>query len=195
MSEKLPEPVDEPPEIQRVWEIIESGNKGRQGSREALLKLLDEHPGIEGVFGDQALVAEDRLLSLTTGKNIVCREFTRRFSATMRRRLAQPGDGELERLVIDRVVLSWHSLCFVERRRAERCCESITQAEVAYWDRRISSLQGDFLKACRALGDLRRLARPTVLAQMNIADKQQIYISAGGQPVEGEHAGSAGDPQ
>jgi hypothetical protein len=30
---------------------------------------------------------------------------------------------------------------------------------------------------------------------MNIADQQQINISAGGQPVEGEHAGSAGDPQ
>ena len=169
MSEKLPEPVDVHPEIKRVWEIIDSANKGRKGSREALLKLLDQHPEIEPVFGDQALLAEDHLLSMAAGKSVVRREFTRRFLATMRRKLAQSGDGELERLVIERVVLSWHSLCFVEGRRAARYCEGITQADIAFWDRRVSSLQGDFLKACRALGDLRRLARPTVLAQMNIA--------------------------
>jgi len=189
MSEKLPEPVDMHPEIKRVWEIIESASKGRNGSTEALLKLLDQHPEIEGVFGDLALVAEDRLLSMTAGKSVVRLEFTRRFLATMRRRLAQPGDGELERLVVERVVLSWHSLCFVEGSRAARYCDGITQADIAFWDRRVSSLQGDFLKACRALGDLRRLARPMVLAQMNIADRQQINITAAPQPIESENAG------
>lgn len=189
MSEKLPEPVGVSPELeQRVREIINSASKGCKGSREALLKLLDQYPGIEGLFGDLALLAEDHLLSMTAGKNVLRRESTRRFLVNMRQRLAQPGDGELERLVMERVVLSWLSLYFAERRRAERWSEGVPQVEAAFWDRRASSLQGDFLKACRALGELRRLARPTVLAQMNIADKQQINISAAHLPIEAADA-------
>ena len=59
--------------------------------------------------------------------------------------------------------------------------EGLTPSDATFWDRHVSTLHGDFLKACRALADVRRLARPTVLAQMNIADKQQINVSIDGQ--------------
>ena len=190
MNEKLPEPVQVPPEVKPAWEeIVDSARKSREGSGEALMKLLDQYPGLVGVYGDLTAFAVDHLLKMTTGNNVLYRETSARFLVNMRQRLAQPGDGELERLVIDRVILSWHALCFVEGSRAARYCEGITKADIAFWDRRVSSHQGDFLKACRALGDLRRLARPTVIAQMNIADQQQINISAGGQPIESENAG------
>ena len=52
----------------------------------------------------------------------------------------------------------------------------------------MTRLQSDLLKASRALREVRRLARPTVLAQLNIAEKQQINITAAPQPIEAADA-------
>ena len=99
----------------------------------------------------------------------------------VRQKLAQPADGELERLLIQRVVLSYVAASFAETLRAQKWQEELTDSDATFWDRHVTSLHGDFLKACRALGDIRRLARPAVLAQMNIADKQQINVSLDGE--------------
>ncbi|MFH1410380.1 MAG: hypothetical protein ABIG80_02355 [Patescibacteria group bacterium] len=184
MSENVPAPPEVTPEkVSSCLEIIQAAREGGEGSREALEQLLDQYPVIASMYGDLADVAEDKLLTLTTKDNVLDRTTTQRFLEAMRRSLVQPGDGYLEHLLIERVVFGWATLAFAEKRRAQKWCQDITSTEALFWDRRVSSLQSDFLKASRALAELRRLTRPTVLAQMNIAEKQQINISAAPQPT------------
>ena len=129
------------------------------------------------------------MVSAATGDDPVGEESARRWLADMRKGLERPGDGELERLLIERLVLSWFAVNHAEKCRAMAGREEMTIANATFWDRHVSRLAADFQKACRTLAEVRRLARPTVLAQMNIADKQQMNITAAPQPIEAHDAG------
>ncbi len=95
-----------------------------------------------------------------------------------------PGDGELERQLVHRLSLNLLAVSHAEARRAQRVRAGASLSEGEFLDRHLSRLQSDLLKAGRALVEARRLAQPTVLAQMNIAQKQQINITAAPQPIE-----------
>jgi hypothetical protein len=64
----------------------------------------------------------------------------------------------------------------------------MSESQANFWDRRVSRFQNDLFKASRALREARRLARPTVVAQMNIAEQQQINITAAPPPIEAADA-------
>lgn len=172
--------------VETLDEIGEALRQGRPGSREAFNKLAEEHPELVAGCGDVTRLAEESLLHQTHDAFIL--EKRRLWLAETCRRLAMPGDGELERQLIHRLALNLLAVSYAEARRAvgERAGVSLVQAE--FMDRHVSRLQSDLLKASRALGQVRRLAQPTVLAQMNIAEKQQINITAALQPIEAADA-------
>ena len=184
MREKQPTPVPSDQETGAPSHILSDVRKGREGSRQALQKLFDQYPGVAGPMGDLAQVAEKSVVSMAVGGDPVGEESVRWWLADMRKRLEKPGEGELERLLIQRVALSWLAVNTAEKLRAERWNKGISHADAIFWDRHVSRLDADFQRACRTLSEVRRLARPAVLAQMNIADKQQINIAAAPQPIE-----------
>jgi hypothetical protein len=178
-----------PKNLAQTWlKIFSDVREGREGSREALQKLFDERPALAGPAGDLARLAEVRMVSVATSDKPLREESTRRWLADMRKGLEKPDDGELERLLIQRLVLSWLAVNYAELLRTESWNKGPTYADATFWDRHVSSLAADFQRACRSLAEIRRLARPTVLAQMNIADKQQINITAAPQPIEAADA-------
>lgn len=170
-------------DLDRVTKIIDDANHSRKGSKEALVKLLDEYPELATLGGDVASKAENSILETATGGNVLVKETTRRQLATMRQKLARPTDGELERLLVDRVVLCWLSLHAAERGRADEWRPSIGPAMADFWDRHVSKLNADYLNACKTLATVRRLLRPMV-AQVNIAQQQQVnnVVGAGLDP-------------
>jgi hypothetical protein len=157
----------------RVSKVIEDANHSRKGSKEALVKLLDEYPELATLGGDMAHKAENSILETATGSNVLVKETTRRQLETMRRGLTKPTDGELERLLIDRVVLCWLSLHSAEALRADKWRPSIGTEAADFWDRHVSKLNSDYLRACKTLATVRRLLRP-IVAQVNIAEQQQV---------------------
>ena len=90
--------------------------------------------------------------------------------------------------MIHRFSLNLLAVNDAEARRAQKWRTGMSWREIDSWDRHLSRLQSDLLKAAHAIGEARRLARPTVLAQMNIAQKQQINITAAPQPSEAADA-------
>lgn len=184
MSEKQ-QLCKQPPDLEAAHEIMEAARQGRPGSLEALGKLVEEWPQFVNTYGDQTDLAEWSLICLIAGEDSVGRLTRRSWLRQTRRRLAEPGDGELERLLIHRLSLNLLAVSYAEGRRAERWREGVgSWGEVDSWDRHVTRLQSDLFKATRALREARRLARPTVLAQMNIAERQQINITAAHQPIE-----------
>jgi hypothetical protein len=158
-------------EQNRITKIIDDANHSRKGSHAALCQLFDQYPELAKVAGEIAERAEDSILETATGGNVLVKESMRRRLVAVRASLAMPGDGALEYLLVDRVALCYLALNFAEQLRADKWRPSISTEAADFWDRHISRLNGDFLKACKTLTLVRRLLRPTV-AQMNIAERQ-----------------------
>ena len=188
MKERWPELVISDQEWEAVPKIMKEARKGSPESREALQKLFDHYPTLAGPAGDLAQVVQNSVVRAAGGGDPVSEESLRWWLADMRKSLDMPGDGELERLLIQRVVISWLALNTAEKLQGEKWGKGMTLADATFWDRHVSRLDADFQRGCRTLAEIRRLGRPTVLAQMNIAEKQQINITAAPQPIEAADA-------
>ena len=77
----------------------------------------------------------------------------------------------MEKLLVQRVALCWLALNSAESLRADKWRPSLSTEAADFWDRHVSRLNSDFLKACRTLATVRRLLRP-MMAQVNIAEQQ-----------------------
>ena len=174
----------ETPEQKATTQTLEAIKEGRPVSSHDVAELIKEFPFMTK-YGDVARLVEKRLLGLIVGDNVLLLELGRSWLEETRQRLLEPGDGELERLLINRLSLNLLAVNYAETLRASK---STSLSEADFWDRRVSRLQNDLLKAARALREVRRLARPTLLAQMNIAEKQQINITAAPPPIEAADA-------
>lgn len=115
--------------------------------------------------------AEAQLVKQVSGGSVVAEEATRFRVTQLRAALVEPGDTELETMLIHRVALCSVALNNAETHRA-RLWENgdITTQLADFWDKRVSRLHSDFLKACKTLAQVRRLRRPVI--QVNVGDKQ-----------------------
>ena len=104
MNEVQP-PPEPPPDRQAVHEIMQAVHQRRPGSLQALERLTTQSPQAVIAYGDTGRLAEESLLQLTAGDDAINREARQSWLEDTRRRLAEAGDGELERQV-DPPVLS-----------------------------------------------------------------------------------------
>ena len=97
----------------------------------------------------------------------------------LQRDLARPGDGALERLLIQQIVLAWLKLAYTEYHHRHYLMSgntTITQAD--FWERRLSAAQRRYLRAIETLARVRRLQLPAV--QVNIAEQQVNQVNTRG---------------
>lgn len=159
--------------------IINDANNSRPGSLEPLRKLLDLAPTLQ-LRADPASVAEHAVVRAASGGNVLVGEITRRELGALRARLSRANDGELEQLLIERVVLAWIAVTNAEALRAEKWAAGpIERSAADFWDRHVSRLNADFLRACKTLAQVRRLLVP-VVGQVNVAQPgaQQVNVVA-----------------
>lgn len=79
---------------------------------------------------------------------------------------------QMERMLIDAVVLAWLRYTQVERAAANNWSGSHSLTVGTYWDKRLSAAQRRYLRAIETLARVRRTALP--MLQVNIAEKQQV---------------------
>lgn len=85
--------------------------------------------------------------------------------------MARPGDGELERLLVQQVVLTWLKLGHTEWHHEHILVNGHMTIQVAdFWERRLSAAQRRYLRACETLARVRRLGLP--MLQVNIGAQQ-----------------------
>src|SRR5205814_399087 len=108
--------------------------------------------------------AEDAVLSRLVGKDLVHKELLRRRLARMKRELCGADPTPLERLLVERVALTWADAQIWDILFAAENKLSLQQAE--YVSRARERANRRFLTAARTLAQVRKLALPAV--QVNV---------------------------
>src|SRR5262245_47942466 len=100
-------PTADRPYPEELLALLEAANRGNISELTALREAFDRYPELIPQLGDLARHAENAVVELAAGPSVLGREAITRQLASMRERLYSPNCSELERLLVDRVVLSW----------------------------------------------------------------------------------------
>ena len=138
----------------------------------ALRTHLENHPGLWRLIGDLSASTYQKLVEAAAGGQTAVAESLHVGRDAMRGELGYQTASALERLMIDQVVLCWLRLNHTEQRytAAFEGTVKIPIPVADYWERRLSSSQRRFQRACEGLARIRKLAFPSL--QVNIANKQ-----------------------
>jgi hypothetical protein len=166
---------DEVLELQALLKKVEK-DKPKAADRLALALYLGDHPNVWRYVGD---LMEQATLSLIRKmpSNAVTQEALTAASDHLPQELALPGDGALEQLLIQHVVLCWLRLAHVEYQyTGVTVTGENTITRVEHWDKRLNVAQRRYLRAIESLARVRKLRVPAV--QVNIGAQQVNQVNA-----------------
>jgi hypothetical protein len=169
-----PADVAVPTEPDELRKFLKRAHAGDESTLPALRKLL-ERPAAVDALGDLARQAEYSLINNAAGKDLAFKEGLARKLELLRAELAGPSPTPLERRLVERVVACWLQVQDADIRYAQARGDcSLAQGD--YYQRRMDRAHRRFLSAVRTLAVVRRLALPVLLAQVNVAARQQVNV-------------------
>lgn len=172
-------------EKQTMLKLIDRAQGGDKKAMAELGPLLDR-ADFWGHLNDLGRKVQEMWLDTMTRTNRLAHEAYGRRANDMRQELLVPGDSPLERLLADRIVLTWLQVCHADCLSAVLLQkDSYTYKSAEHAEQRQDRANARHLKAVKALASVRRLLAPAV--QVNIG-KNQI-ITQGGPTVGGQEAG------
>lgn len=143
-------------------------------TRKMLDDFLKSDPAIWRAAGDMVEQAARHLIGKAGGSYAVKSSMSKGWEQ-LPIDLARPGDGELERLLIQQVVIAWLHLGYIEYQYSTVVTTpDLTIKRGEYWERRLSAAQRRYLRATETLARVRRLQLPAV--QVNIGAQQVNQI-------------------
>ena len=171
--------------------VLERANAGDETVLPQLKKAFDEHPELVPHFGDMAEHAKQALLTLAAGKCLTAREAISRQMDELRTRLAATAATELERLLLDRVCVSWLWVYHADVNLAERVLADAGASPAGQAaQRRLDSAHRRFLTATKALATLQKLVRPAPspldLAMRPVPERPAGRLSGSSVAADGE---------
>jgi hypothetical protein len=184
-------PKTYPPELK---ELLEKASQGDRNVLPELKKAFDEHPELAAQFGDLVAHAQESLLALVAGSCLTAREAIARQASALRERLAATATSELEKLLIDRVVISWIEVYHGDVDLAQQLLKppgSSPSTQAA--QRRLDRAHARYLSAIRALATTHKLLRPT-LSPLELAIKMVPEEKDGAAGLRPAVAPAAGVP-
>lgn len=162
-------------------ELIKRAQRGDEAAFVELREVFDEDPSIWLEFGDLGVKAEEAWLSMIAGEqNKLLRTGVARKMDVLRAELGRAEASPLERLLIDRVCLTWLALHYVEITRVQKAQRGDLSWEAGeYYDRRLTMAQKRYLAAIRVLATVRRLLAPRP-SPVQVAHADQVNVAADG---------------
>jgi hypothetical protein len=159
--------VDElaPEETARLSEFLKRAQEGDESMLPLVRRLIQEPGVVDRLGGDLGRSVERELVQRTVGNNLLLREALLCKLESLRSEHAGPDATLPERLLADRVVLSWLALHEAEINNERTVWLTIAQAD--FHRRRIDSLHRRFLSAVKTLATVRRLAVPVLRGKLN----------------------------
>ena len=162
-----------------IYRRAESPN-ATQADRAALRKWLERKPDQWRAFGDMTRQAQNRLIE-SANCNGAAKEIFAHSCDQLRGELAQDGDGALEKMLIDTIVLAWLRLGMIEQQYTNQFSNSITLTSGIYWEKRLSAAHKRFANATANLAKVRKLQRPKTKNQLSIAQINQYLNQTGNE--------------
>lgn len=148
------------------------------GAVNALRQFLAETPGIWRNIGDLAELANLNMIEAMQ-TSTAAKESMKHGLTAQEKELGQPGDSELERLIIQQIVGCWLRLSYVEYVLGRNSVEgNFNMRQGEYWERRVSSAQRRYLRAIETLARVRRMRLPAM--QVNIGAQQVNQVNQNG---------------
>jgi hypothetical protein len=143
--------------------------------------LLNEHTRLARVFGDQAEMARLAMLPSSDAHPIIRTAIDARCTA-LAHDLGREGATEIERLLIDEVVLCWLDHFRLEMHYGQQVERGeLTTNMLEQWERILTSKQARYLRSIETLARVRRLLRlPSV--QVNVATLGGQQVNVNGSP-------------
>lgn len=167
LSKSTP-PKTYPPELQS---LLEKASKGDLNVLPALKKAFDDHPELSEQLGDLVRHAQDSLLSLVAGSCLTAREAIARQASALRERLIATVTSELEKLLVDRIVISWIEVYHGDIDLAQHLLQVSGASKTAQAaQRRLDRAHARYLSAIKALATTHKLLRPG-LSPLELAAK------------------------
>lgn len=162
-----------------MMEVIRKTDKEKPTAddRAELNRILRATPAVWLAAGDVMTYTAHAMID-NMGNSYALRASLKTGWEQLQRDLARPSDGELERLLIQQIVLAWLKLAYTEHHHRHYLANGGTLKECDFWERRLSAAQRRFLRAGETLARVRRLQLPAV--QVNIAEQQVNQVNTRG---------------
>ena len=136
----------------RVLAIVRAAEKGDLNALQTVRGFLAKSPAVVDMFGNLADSALRAWKNLAAGENPVAREAIECKLASLEADVGGPNPSILEKLLAKRIVACWLQVHYLDLR----------EAQGANHHRQLDRAQLRYLKAIRALSQVRRLAGPLV---------------------------------
>jgi hypothetical protein len=146
-----------PPELMSV---LEKAHGGDASALPDLKRAFDEHPELTTLLGNLSRHTEEALLGLISGESLTGREAVRRYADDLRQDLFASAASPLERLLSERVVLSWLWVHHADLDMASRLNQGQGATPACREaDKRRHRAHQRFLTATKALAVVQKLLR------------------------------------
>jgi hypothetical protein len=171
-------------QLDEANKVLDRARKGDESVMPTLRAWLDGVPSMLDVMGgDFANNAERALVRQASADNVAMREATYRKLANLRAELAGPDAPAVERLLAERAALCWLHLYYTETVFAQNL-KGMSPEWVESYQRRIDRAHRRYLSALKALAEVRKLATPVLIGQVNVARRQvNVAASAPAAPI------------
>lgn len=148
--------------------------EGDAAASKALIEVYNAVPRLWEELDVLRQTAERSWMDLTappigSGRGFT-REGIRRELERVRRDAAGAEPSPVERMLADRIALSWLQANHADSEYAQRLMEGMTFTASEFYQKRCERAQRQLLKAIQTLATVRRLLGPTI--QVNMAEKQ-----------------------
>jgi hypothetical protein len=143
--------------------LLERANAGDETALPELKQAFDRHPELTAWLGDLVRLAHDSILNWAAGSCLGAREAIARQASELRERLLTEARSELEKLLIDRLVICWMEVYAAEVHLAERLAQGAAPNVVTLAVQKVlDRTHQRFLGSVRCLATVQKLARPAV---------------------------------
>jgi hypothetical protein len=147
------------PILAGIHQMVEEAKAGNAEVLPELRRTLDQYPEIWRHHGDLAKHTEAKWLTLLTGQNACTRESIQRTTQELRESLLEAGDSPLERLLVDRIVVSRLMVAFFEASLA--LAVNAPEARSRFLQQQLDRAQRRHETAVKSLAETRKLLAQT----------------------------------
>jgi hypothetical protein len=188
IAERLEKQAREDPLAFRMMVLAERANRSESPySDEAveLRKFFDDNPGIWRRINSIADSARRQIQVRVIGNQPGNVELLEREYKDRRDKLGWQEAGELERLLIERVLLCWLRLLWAENYAAALMRPEVRMKESLYAEKLLAGAHSRYVKACESLAKMRAMALATDLLREKAgkperAEKRRLALASAG---------------
>lgn len=140
--------------------LIQRAEQGDRTALEPLRELLTQRPELWAMYGDMSRWAQTSWLDLVSGTNLCLRESVELKLQQLRDELGEADAAPLEKLLIQRVSISWLMVHYSDARSAQLRAANAGAAQVRVVEDFSQKAHHRYLSAIRQLAQVRKLLTP-----------------------------------